>query len=144
MSALTPKREAFAAELAKGQTQAAAYRVAFPRAVNWQDATVWRRASELAADGEVRGRVDELRIKAGEANEVTMAQHVRTLQELRDEARGVGQYAAAIKAEELRGKCAGLYVERLQHTGPHGGPMQAVAMTLDEFRRAAAEVAAKV
>lgn len=74
---LTPQREAFAAALAQGMTQAAAYRVAYPKSLNWQDATVWKRASELAADGAVSGRVTELVQKAAGANEVTVERVVK-------------------------------------------------------------------
>jgi phage terminase small subunit len=120
---LTPKREAFAAALARGLSRAAAYREAFPASLKWQDATVWRRASEMASDRDVQGRVTELGVKAAAANEFTVEQHLRTLTELRDEARADGQFAPAIKAEELRGKCAGFYVEKMQHSGPDGGPV---------------------
>lgn len=71
---LTPNREAFAVGLAEGLTQAAAYRRAFPRSVNWQDATVWRRASEMAGEGEVQGRVRELAAKTAQASEVKLEQ----------------------------------------------------------------------
>lgn len=74
---LTPQREAFAAALAQGMTQAAAYRVAYPKSLKWQDATVWKRASELAADGSVSGRVTDLVQKAADANEVTVERVVK-------------------------------------------------------------------
>lgn len=123
---LTPKREAFAAALARGLSQAAAYREAFPSSLTWKDASVWQRASALAADVKVQSRVAELGAKAAEANEFTVAQHLQTLADLRDEARHAGQFGPAIKAEEARGKCAGLYTERMVHTGPDGGPLQAI------------------
>ena len=69
---LTPKREAFAAGLAEGLSQASAYRRAFPAALNWQSETVWRRASELAADREVQARVKELAAKTAQATEVKL------------------------------------------------------------------------
>ena len=79
---LTPQREAFAAALATGITQAAAYRQAFPRSLNWKDETVWRKASLMAANGEVRARVEELSKKAASANEVTVERVVRELARL--------------------------------------------------------------
>ena len=141
---LTPKREAFATGLARGLSQAAAYREAFPRSLNWAEKTVWARASELAANSEVQGRVAEIGAKVAEANEFTVAQHLRTLTELRDEARAEGQYSPAVKAEELRGKCAGFYTERHEHTGKGGGPMQVAPLSVEEFRQIAAEIAGKV
>jgi phage terminase small subunit len=79
---LTPKREAFAAGLAKGLTQAAAYRQAFPKSLRWKPATVWRRASELAAVGEVKGRVAEMGEKAAAVNDVTVERVVAELARL--------------------------------------------------------------
>lgn len=76
---LTPKREAFAAGLAAGMTQAAAYRAAYPKALGWKDATVWEHASRLAADGKVQARVADLGAKAAAANEVTQERIVREL-----------------------------------------------------------------
>lgn len=69
---LTPQREAFAAGLARGMTQSAAYREAFPKSQDWVDATVWRKASLLAQNGDVQARVEELQRKAAAANEVTV------------------------------------------------------------------------
>ena len=74
---LTPQREAFAAALAQGMTQAAAYRVAYPRSKNWTDKTVWSKASALAADGLVSARVADLVQKAASSNEVTVERVVK-------------------------------------------------------------------
>lgn len=79
---LTPQRETFAAGLASGLTQAAAYRKAYPKSLKWQDTTVWKRASELAADGAVSGRVSELSQKAAAANEVTVERVLKELARL--------------------------------------------------------------
>jgi hypothetical protein len=140
---LTAKREAFAAGLAQGLSQAEAYRRAFPSSLGWKDSSVWDKASKLAADAEVRHRVTELQAKAAEATEFTVSEHMRTLQDLRDEARNIGQHAAAIKAEELRGKCAGFYTEKHEHTGKGGAPI-AVDMSVTQFRTIAEAVAGKV
>jgi phage terminase small subunit len=100
---LTPKREAFACGLAKGLSQSAAYREAFPRSLAWQPDTVWRRASELAADGEVRGRVAELQARAAKANEVTVERVVAELARLAffDVRRLVGEDGSPRKLTEL-------------------------------------------
>lgn len=74
---LTPQREAFAAALAQGMTQAAAYRIAYPKSLKWKDETVWRKASLMAAKGEVQARVTELVHKAADANEVTIERVVK-------------------------------------------------------------------
>lgn len=76
---LTGPQETFAAGVAQGLSQAEAYRKAYPAAVKWKDATVWSRASELAADSKVLGRVQELLQKAAAANEVTVERVIREI-----------------------------------------------------------------
>lgn len=63
---LTPQQERFAIEVASGKTQADAYRLAYPKSQKWKDETVWKRASELVAHGEVSGRVAELQALAAD------------------------------------------------------------------------------
>lgn len=124
MAGLTPQREAFAIELAKGGTQSAAYRVAYPKSRKWSENAVAVNASRLVRDANVRLRLDELAAKAACANEVTLAQHVAELARLRQQAESAEQFSAAIKAEELRGKACGLYTERHEVTGADGGPIK--------------------
>lgn len=69
---LTPGQEAFATGIAAGLSQAEAYRQAYPKAKAWKDEAVYSRASALAATSKVQQRVQELREKAAEANEVTI------------------------------------------------------------------------
>lgn len=64
---MTNARERFAREVAAGKSQADAYREAFPRSRYWKPETLHKRASELAATGEVLGRVAELRREADAA-----------------------------------------------------------------------------
>ena len=58
-SSLTAKEERFAELIAMGETQAAAFRKVTPAANNWQDKTVWSKASALAK--KVEGRINALR-----------------------------------------------------------------------------------
>ncbi len=69
---LTPKQEAFATGIASGLSQAEAYRQVFSQSRKWKDKTVHEKASRLAADDKVKARIQELRGKAAEANEVTI------------------------------------------------------------------------
>lgn len=64
---LTPAQAKFAAGLAAGMTQSAAYRDAYPRSLNWKDESVWQCAARLAADAKVAARVAELAAVALEA-----------------------------------------------------------------------------
>lgn len=79
---LTPKQETFAAELAKGKTQAEAYRIAFPESLKWKDESIWQRASKLAADVKVQSRFLELTTKAATVNEVTVERVIREIARL--------------------------------------------------------------
>lgn len=120
---LTPKREVFALGLARGLSQSAAYREAFPSSHTWADSTIWSKASTLAKDGKVSERVAELLSKAAAANEVTLASHVAELASLRNDAKAAEQYGAAIQAEIARGKASGLYSEKVQISGAGGAPL---------------------
>ena len=59
---MTPKQEHFAQCIADGMTQADAYRAAYG-ADKMKTETIHKRASELMSDGEVKGRVQELKSK---------------------------------------------------------------------------------
>ncbi len=59
---MSPKQEHFAQCIADGMTQADAYRTAFD-AENMKPETIHKRASELMTNGEVAGRVAELKEK---------------------------------------------------------------------------------
>ncbi len=59
--ALTPKKEKFAQCVADGMSQADAYRSAFDVGATTKQETIHKRASELMSNGEVSGRVAELR-----------------------------------------------------------------------------------
>ena len=57
---LTAKQEEFCQAIADGMTQADAYRTAY-NSEAMKSASIHKRASELMADGEIAGRVEELR-----------------------------------------------------------------------------------
>lgn len=57
---LTAKQEEFCQAIADGMTQADAYRTAY-NSEAMKPASIHKRASELMADGEIAGRVEELR-----------------------------------------------------------------------------------
>ena len=78
-----------------------------------KDETVWARASELMADSKVSVRVEEIRIPAVEAAQLTLETHLSNLLELRELAKKDMKWSAAIAAEIGRGKAAGLYVNKV-------------------------------
>jgi phage terminase small subunit len=77
--ALTPKQELFAQEVASGKTQADAYRSAFNVKPTTKPETTYKRACELMADGNISGRVAELRNAAAERVVWTMADSLDVL-----------------------------------------------------------------
>ena len=77
--ALTPKQERFAQCVADGMSQADAYRTAFDVSPTTKQETVYKRASELMADGNISGRVSELRQQLSEKALWTRQNSVETL-----------------------------------------------------------------
>lgn len=69
---LTPQRARFAIELARGQSQSDAYRVAYPTSLKWAGNTLWSAASALAADPKVRARVAELTARGMRSLDLTI------------------------------------------------------------------------
>lgn len=112
---ITAKQERFARTFVQqGCSAADAYRAAYDCAQS-KPATVQRRAHELLANSKIAAMVAELRARANAAVVVTLNGHLRDLQELRDQARMAGAYGPAVRAEEARGKAAGLVVEKREH-----------------------------
>lgn len=123
---LTPKREAFAQAVASGMTQADAYRQAFGVKPGTKPESVQQSASRLMADLKVASRVDEIRKPAVKRAQITLEAHLERLRMLSEAAEAAEQYSAAISAEVSRGKASGLYTDKIEHTGPDGGPIQNV------------------
>jgi hypothetical protein len=128
---LTPKREAFAQSVASGKTAADAYRAAFD-ATKMKAASIQQCASRLMADVKVTARVAALRLPVVEAAQLSLSVHLARLADLSDKAEKEGKYSAAVAAEVARGKASGLYVEKLEHTGKDGGPIEVMGMTKEQ------------
>lgn len=64
MDGLTARQEAYCAARARGLSQRAAYREAYPRARSWKDSSVDVRACELESSGKVMRRLREIREQA--------------------------------------------------------------------------------
>ena len=63
---LTPMQERFAQEVASGKSQAASYRIAYPKSVKWKDSAVWSQSARLMANSTVSARVEFLRAELAE------------------------------------------------------------------------------
>ncbi len=134
-----PRHELFAQELVAGRTRTDAYIEVYPHAADWKPSAAHVKASMLAARDDVRARVAYLQERAADSAVFTRAQHLARLNALSRAAEKAGEFTAAVKAEENRGKAAGFYPTRVELTGKGGGPIetkQTRDMTDEEFREA--------
>jgi len=123
---LTPKQEAFAQAIVTGVNQSDAYRAAYKVRAGTKAESVNVAASKLMADAKVTQRVAELREPVAKKAQITLESHLDDLMRLRNMAAKEKQYSAAITAEVARGKASGVHVERVEHTGKDGGPMETI------------------
>jgi len=126
---LTQKQEAFCIAYLETGNASEAYRQAYSTR-NMKPASINVKASELLANGKIAVRLDELRKPAIEAAQITLESHLADLKMLRDKALEAEQFSAAIAAETNRGKAAGLYTEKHEHSGPGGGPIPTMPTTI--------------
>lgn len=116
---LTPQQEAFAQAVASGKSQSEAYRLAYPRSMNWKPETVWSRASEMMADGKVLGRVEAIRKELAERGLWSREQSVRILAEV---AAGGEKDADRVRAVAELNKMHGFEApQKVEHSGNLGG-----------------------
>jgi phage terminase small subunit len=112
MKELTPKQEDFAQQIVKGSTQADAYRTAY-NASSMKDETIWSNASRLIDNSKVKARIKELRQPAVDKVNLTLESHLTDLLKLRNMAAKDEKWSAAIQAETVRGKAAGLHIDKI-------------------------------
>lgn len=77
MKALTPRQEAFAANVASGMSQAEAYRQAYPNALAWKPEAVHQQASRLSHLPHVSSRIKELQASVAESAVLDAAEIMR-------------------------------------------------------------------
>lgn len=119
MSNLTAKQEAFCIAYIETGNASESYRRAY-NAEKSSPGVVNNKASMLLARDDIRVRLSELRKPVIAAVQMTLASHLERLRELSLRAEEDGQFAAAVKAEELRGKASGLYTDKVDHTNSDG------------------------
>lgn len=129
---LTAKQERFAQLVASGETQSAAYRVAYPRSQAWQARTVWRKASLLAKNGEVMARLASLRRPQLDALAVTYEERIQRYRELSLLAQQRGNYSLAVRAEDRITRIAGLFKNK--HPNEHQPFSDLTVRERDELR----------
>jgi phage terminase small subunit len=111
---LTAKQEAFCLAYIETGNASEAYRKSYD-AENMKSETIHKRASELLDNGEVAGRVEELRKEAAERNKITVDDLIKELQEAREAALGAAnpQSAAAVAATMGKAKLLGMLVDKV-------------------------------
>lgn len=150
MLGLTAKQRRFVEEYLVDLNGSAAARRA-----GYSERTSNRMASENLSKPDISAAIFERRAKLAEQTGRTVAAVMADIGRVRDDAMkpvtdpDTGEtvmlsHKDALKALELEGKHLGAFTDKLQVTGPGGGPVQSVSLTADEFLRIAAEVAARV
>lgn len=108
---LTAKQQAFVEALLSGKSATDAYRVAYD-CTNWTAAAIAVEACRLKSHPKVSLWMQEAR-KAGLGSAtVTLENHLRELERLKELGIERGNIGAAVQAEQLRGKASGHYVEQ--------------------------------
>lgn len=115
-TALTPKQEKFCLVYLETGNASEAYRQVYD-ASRMKPETVNRNAKHLLDNNKIVTRLEELKKPVREAAQITLQSHLEDLLKLRNEAVKANQFSAAISAEQLRGKAAGLYIEKKDVTG---------------------------
>lgn len=110
---LTPKQESFCLAYLETGNASEAYRRAYS-AEKMKPETVNRAAKEMIDLPKIATRLQELRKPAVKAAQITLEQHLKDLQRLRDLAESSEKYGPAIQAEMARGKASGLYTEKIE------------------------------
>lgn len=121
---LTQKQEAFALAYVETGNASEAYRRAYD-AGKMKPETVTKRASELLANGEVTGRVQQLQAATVERHEITVDDLIRELEEARTAASNQEkpQAAAMVAATLGKAKLLGMLTDKTELTGKDGGPV---------------------
>lgn len=119
-----PRHELVAQEVASGRSKTDAFIEAYPHGAEWKSSAVHVKASMLVSRPEVKERVAFLQARAADTAVFTLAAHLGRLNALSIAAEKSGEFAAAVKAEENRGKAAGFYPQKVELTGRGGGPIE--------------------
>lgn len=126
-----------AAYITNGGNQADAWKAGHPNSKAKPD-SIYAQASKFFSQDKVRLRIVELQAKvelrAADEGQILLSveQHMRKLEELRDKAELRGQMSAAIAAEVKRGELRRFYVKQVE-TGDAGDFARAPDHELDEY-----------
>jgi hypothetical protein len=112
---LTKKQHAFVHAILRGETAADAYRGAY-NASAMTNRTIWAEASRLRANPKVSAWLRYFQRMGLDEARISLEGHLAELARARELALALGQAAAAVQAEHLRGKALGLYEDQIRIT----------------------------
>lgn len=117
-----PKHELFAQGLAKGKTADEAYKLAGYAASR-------SNAAVLRTNQNILDRVSELQGLAAKRTLVTIESLTEELDTVRSNAASVNQHSVVLGAIMGKAKLHGLLVDKKEHTGKGGGPIQTLDLS---------------
>ena len=112
---LTPQQMKFVEGIASGKTASDAFRAAYDTS-NYSANALWVDASRAKNHPKVRLWLDAIQAAGFTKVSCTRDEHLSELERLRNKAERTGNIGAAVQAEQLRGKVAGHYVEKVEHS----------------------------
>lgn len=113
---LTDKQEKFAQGIAKGLTQADAYREAYD-CEDMKDEVIYVEACKLMNNHKISIRVKELKERALKRYDITIDDLIHELEEARELAKLSSQPSAMVSATMGKGKMLGLITDKKEVTG---------------------------
>lgn len=134
VAGLSAKHQQFVNRIIAGDSATLAYCTAY----GCTEAVGAANGSRLLKNAKVAVELAKRLQKAAEKADLTLTDHLAKLAELRDLASGKDQYSAATSAEISRGRASGFYVERKEHTGKNGGPIEVRVRVAREGKRVTA------
>lgn len=130
-----PRWETFVQQLIAGETQRAAYRMAFTRSNRWKNETIDSKASNLFANDKVRTRYNELQEQAQDAAIMSRKERMVALSKI---AVSLKVHASdQIKAIDTLNKMDGDYIDRVELSGQVKQSDPYKGLTEDELRKLA-------
>jgi hypothetical protein len=136
---LTPQQKQFVEGILAGKTASDAYRGAY-NCDNSSNKTIWVDASRLKNHPDIVLWIDAAKAAGFSAASCTYEEHLRELERLRNVSERSGNLGAAVQAEQLRGKVAGHYVDRIQDMTPQTDAIE----TLKQIEKHSPELAASL
>ena len=121
--ALTPKQEAFCRSYIETGNASEAYRLCY-NAAKMKPESVNRKAKELLDNGKIAARLTNLRAEHAKRHDMTVDDIRDMLLADREFAREMETPGAAVSATMGLAKLYGHLRDKLEHSGPNGGPIQ--------------------